>query len=65
MLDEAEVRRRVQALVEQAGGTRALAAQLGVSPSYVSDVCNGRRAPGPPFLKALGLRRVVGYERTC
>jgi DNA-binding transcriptional regulator YdaS (Cro superfamily) len=62
MLTEADVRDRVKALARARGGIRALARQLGVSPSYVSDVCNGRRAPGPPFLRALGLHKVTGYQ---
>ncbi len=62
MIDEARVRERVKVLVQTNGGVRALARRLRISASYVSDVCSGRRAPGPPFLKALGLRKVVGYE---
>jgi transcriptional regulator with XRE-family HTH domain len=61
VLDEPAVRARVKRLAENLGGVRALARHLGVSASYVSDVMNGRRAPGPPFLKALGLRKVVAY----
>lgn len=60
-LDEVEVRGQLTRLAEETGGVRALAKALGVSPSYVSDVLNGRRAPGPPFLAALGLKKVVVY----
>lgn len=63
MLTEQQVRERIKALVA-VEGVRGLARRLGFTPSYVSDVCNGRRAPGPPFLKLLGLRKVVGYEPT-
>lgn len=58
---EDDVRAMLAKLREEAGGTRALATSLGLSPSYVSDVLNGRRGPGPDFLKALGMRRVVRY----
>ena len=63
MLTEAEVREKVRGAMEREGGVRALAKRLEVSPSYVSDVCCGRRAPGPAFLRLLGLRKVVGYDR--
>lgn len=58
---EDEIRAMLAKLREEAGGTRALAESLELSASYVSDVLNGRRAPGPDFLKALGMRRVVRY----
>lgn len=41
----------------------ALAKNLKLSPSYLSDVLLGRREPGPKLLAALGLRKVVSYER--
>ncbi len=62
-MTEAEVRDRVVQMVSANGGCRAMAKHLKVSPSYVSDVCNGRRAPGLPFLKMLGLKRVIRYEK--
>ena len=33
-----------------------------LSPQYLSDVLNGRRAPGQKLLRALKLRRVEAYE---
>jgi hypothetical protein len=56
---ENQVRSMLSVLKDDAGGTRALAKQLGRSPSYVSDVLNGRRGPGPDFLKAVGIRKEV------
>ncbi len=50
-MNEANVRACIKIACDGAGGVRAFAKELGVSPSYVSDVCTGRRAPGPPFLK--------------
>ena len=34
-----------------------------LSPQYVSDVLNRRRAPGPSLLKALKIRKVITYEQ--
>ena len=47
---------------DRAGSLTALAKDVGVSLSYLSDVCNGRRDPGPVILKYLGLRKRVTYE---
>jgi hypothetical protein len=63
MLNEDGVRKEVCRVAESSGGVRALARRLGVSPSYVSDVCTGRRSPGPPFLKFLRLKKVVRYVK--
>lgn len=62
-MTEADVRALVVAARENEG-VRGLARRLNVSPSYVSDVCCGRRAPGPPFCKAFGItrRRICVYE---
>jgi len=53
------------ALRDRLGGGRALARHLGVSPSYVHDVTNGRRAPGPDFLRAVSIRKetTIRYVR--
>ena len=42
----------------------AVAESMGVSASYLNDYLHFRREPGPKILEALGLRVVVGYERT-
>lgn len=39
-----------------------VAADMGVSPSYLSDVMTGHREPGPKILTALGLERVIRYR---
>jgi hypothetical protein len=62
MFEEHEVRDRVRQLVKAAGGVRALARELGLCRSYVGAVCTGQRALTLPFLKALGLRKVVLFE---
>lgn len=42
---------------------KAWSEEHGLSESYVSDVLRGKVEPGPGILEALGLRRVVLYER--
>jgi hypothetical protein len=44
------------------GGQRPLAARLGVSQTFLSDVLNGKREPTGPILESLGLERVVTYR---
>jgi transcriptional regulator with XRE-family HTH domain len=41
----------------------AVAKELGIMPSYLSDVLKGRREPGPQVLDALGLERVISYRQ--
>jgi len=41
---------------------QALARELGISLSYLSQIMRGRRAPGRKVLEALGLRRAVEYR---
>lgn len=53
---------KLRARCVEAGGQRAFAEQIKVSPQYVSDVLRKRRDPGDKILKAMGLRRVVTYE---
>jgi transcriptional regulator with XRE-family HTH domain len=60
-MNEIDIRKMIQSLVKEKGGIRAFAKQLKISPSYVSDVCNGRRAPGPPFLKTLNMKKIIVY----
>jgi Helix-turn-helix len=49
--------------IKQSGSQEMAAQRLGISASYLSDVKKGRREPGDKILAALGLKRVVGYER--
>lgn len=51
------------AYVKKAGSQHLAAEQLGISDAYLCDIKKGRREPGPKLLNALGLRRVVEYER--
>lgn len=56
---EEQVREMISKLRDKLGGVRSLAREINVSPSYVSDVLTGRRAPGPDFLNAVGIRKEV------
>jgi len=60
MLTADDVRKRLKAAVN--GNQAAWASSRGLSVTYVNDTLHGRRLPGKAVLKALGLRRVVGYE---
>ena len=46
-----------------AGSQQAWAAAHGISPQFVCDVRQGRRAPTDRLARALGWRRVVSFER--
>ena len=48
---------------EALGSQQAWAEANNLSPSYVSDVLKGRRAPGQSILAALGLTKAVEYKR--
>jgi len=63
-MTELEIRKQIAGYVQAAGSLRNLAAIWKVSPAYLSDVLNGRRAPGPKVLDPIGYKRVkvVTYE---
>ena len=42
---------------------REVANEFGVSTGYLNDYLHFRREPGPKLLEALGLYRVISYER--
>lgn len=58
---------RVIAMLEQMAGElgsqKDLAQQLGIAPSYLSDVMAGKREPGDKIIRQLGLKKVVVYEK--
>ena len=45
------------------GSQRSLAAKLGISDVYLSDVLTGKRTPGPKILRALGLQQRIVYSK--
>lgn len=61
-MTEAQVRALLAEHSEAAGSQKILAPVIGVSTTYLSDVINGRRRPGPAVLAYLDLREVVTYE---
>jgi DNA-binding transcriptional regulator YdaS (Cro superfamily) len=58
-----EVRALLRKACAKAGSQKAWADAVNLSPQYVSDVLKGRLQPADNIAAALGLRRVVGYER--
>lgn len=38
---------------------KSVARELGISPSYLSDVLHGNRGPGSAMLKKLGVKQIV------
>ena len=54
--------KKLNKMAEEAGSQAALAKQLGISPSYLSDVLNGLRNPGVSLLAPLGLEAVIEYR---
>lgn len=67
-MTEEQFRDYLHTLVAKAGSQRKLAAELGVSGSYLSDLLLGNREPGPKILEILGFAksvqivRKVGYQ---
>lgn len=55
----------VRALLRTAAGENRAkwAAAVGIAPAYITDVLNRRREPGEKILEALGLERLVHYQR--
>ena len=49
--------------VAVAGSQAAWAAENGISPQFVCDVLQGRRAPTARLADALGYRRVISFEK--
>lgn len=62
-LSEEEFLNLIRGDVETQGSQRALAASLGVSEAYLSDVLRGRRSAGNKILSRYRLRAVTNYVR--
>lgn len=58
-MSETEMREKLKRYVRAIGSLREAARRWKVSPAYLSDCLNGRRAPGPSVLKPVGYERVV------
>lgn len=57
-----EVRSMILDEVSDWGSQKALAARMGVSPAYLSDVLSQRREPGPKIAAYFDLQRVILYR---
>lgn len=63
LLTANDVRKLLRARCEAMPSTRAWAAKHGLSQPYISQLLSGSRDPGDKVLAALGLRRIVRYQR--
>ena len=63
-MDAQEIYHRLMRDARKLGSQRALAARIGISPAYLSDVIRGRRNAGPAITKYLGIERRVTYRST-
>lgn len=61
MSDE-QLRAVLYRMAHDLGGQNKLAAALGASVNYLSDVMRGNKAPGPAITDPMGLERVVTYR---
>lgn len=57
-----DVLRRLENHIHAKGGAASWAREMDISASYISDVLNRRREPGPRILKAMGLESVTIYQ---
>ena len=55
------VRSRLEKSCDALGSQKAFAAKHGISQPYINDVLLGRREPGEKILRALKMKKVVGY----
>ena len=62
LLDDEDVRLRLRAACEAAGGVRAFARKNGLSASLVSEVATGIRMPTKAILACFRLTRVHKYK---
>ncbi len=51
--------------IKSAGSQVEAAQKLGISATYLCDLKKGRRAPGQKILSALGLQRIIEYEKSA
>lgn len=58
-----DVRRLIERKCREAGGQKAWADQIKVSPTFLSEVIRGDRAPSQRILEPLGLKRVTVYRK--
>lgn len=62
-MTEDEVIERLRVACQNAGGQKAFAQLHNFTPAYVSDVLRGKRSPADRILAAIGLERIVIYQK--
>ncbi len=64
-MNEEDVRKLLRKACDEAGSPRAWALANSLSPSYVGDVLDKSRAPGPSICAALGIEKstVTTYRK--
>lgn len=64
-MSEADLKKHVRAFIAEHTSMRAAARVLGVSPGHLSRLASGERTnPSPELLDAMGIHRMVIYQRT-
>lgn len=58
-----QVRAKLTARAAAMGSQKALAAEIGVSPAFLSEIITGHREPCGKPVEYLGLERVVEYRK--
>lgn len=53
----------IRHIIREHGSQSAVAKSLNISPAYLSDILNGKRAISEEVAKRLGYRRVVFFEK--
>jgi hypothetical protein len=62
-MDKAALLAFLAAEIKISGSIAKWAEAHGPSPQYIKDVLHGRRDPGPRILLALGIKKIVIYEK--
>jgi len=63
-MSEADLKKHVKAFIAEHESVEVAAAVLGVSPAYIYALANGTRTnPAPSLLAAMGIHRMVIYQR--
>ena len=62
-MTEDEVRDMLKEAIEKAGSQLAFSLERDVDHSCLTPILRGRKPPTPQVLAALGLRKVVSYEK--
>lgn len=64
LISEADGLQHLEDVITHSGGVRALSRELGVTPSYISQMRKGSHKITGKVAERLGLKRVYAYELT-